>query len=184
MIPARLNRTIFLIFFLITHVTYAQHSMQCLHLETGTIKLVHPGDMLSLKYTGYHQQTSFVRERFLRCDDTCVYVGTDTSRMSKRMLQRLQSNGHAYTYAIYYRDIQAFRHRTIWSEIIKNVTIAGTTIGTFYLISDNSQVRSWNSLHRFLFLSGVGISISIGQNQLFSHRLKHSTKQWVLYPLK
>lgn len=141
------------------------------------------GDKISIQYKGYLNHIDYVYDMFVGCDDSSVFIGVLNPNPDSKRIQRLQSNGKAYIHQIRYSDIISFRRKTIGSELLRNLSISVTSIGTYLLLTQSSFFTEMSPGWRFGSIVALGLGIESLHQVLFNHKTKYKMKDgWIIIP--
>jgi hypothetical protein len=158
---------------------WAQDKLIFINPTKGKLIEAKPGDFLIIKYKGYLGQTEFYKQTLLEIKDSSFVIGmysfSEGSFFEKENPYK----------EINFKDVQAFRRRSIGGSISKSLLGLGAAVGSILVLDQLNENRNNSTLANLGISLGVGLSINFGLNLLFPDKPKYQIKEgWYIESIK
>lgn len=152
----------------------AQSGLRFIDTTHQKIIRAYQGDYLILKYKGYLGQTEFYKHTLQGVSDSSLIVGIvhPYSPISSMFI----ATNNPWK-EIKFKDIEAFKRRSAGANFLKSMIGISAGLSAILLLKNLNEEKKFSNGKNLAISLGVGLSINLGMNLIFSDKPKNKMKE-------
>lgn len=160
----------------------AQNKLVFLNPAQGKVITAKPGDYIILKYQGYLNKPEFYKNNLLFVTDSSVFLGNRNPFYTNPHRELNSDLGYK---EILLKDVTAFKRRSVGAHLGKAMLGVGAAVASIYVLDRLYENRDFSAIGNIALSVGVGLTINLTLNQIFSDKPKNKMKDgWYIESVK